>query len=547
MMDKIDKVIEENKNLAQNPKFVEENWNLFYSYAKKRKIIFYGISEISTILWLRFENIFSIVAAIDNDVKKQGHFLSEFFDESDLEKSKNVKIESKDILKKYNPDEVVILISSLRAYEEIGIELDKQNFYCHFSILILEYNYRKNKEIKNLSFPKIDEYKSKYSKKCIENYSIQNNKIVFFDMGVYLDHGKYITEQLLNINQNIEIVWIGSDIKNVRKNIKVLPKDNWKQCLYEIATSKIFVFNCLPLPTGLLKRNNQIFIQIKHWGSITLKTFYISDVENQIKKFIDFFSTKQLQYNKYIYKLNGEWTDYIITGSEFDEESCREGFNFNGSFIRCGSPRSDILFNPQKCKNKVYNKLNLSKEENIVLYVPTYRRYNFSNSENRLNFDLLLKVLNQKWSGKWKILIRLHPFDRKFSKQIEQNEDIMDVSNYDDGQEILAISDIIISDFSSIMFEFSYIFKPVFLYASDKEKYIKNDRNFLINYEELPFPISTTNEELSKQILNFDENEYKQKVQAFLDKYGVHEDGHASERAAKFILKLLSGEGEAYA
>ena len=81
--------------------------------------------------------------------------------------------------------------------------------------------------------------------------------------------------------------------------------------------------------------------------------------------------------------------------------------------------------------------------------------------------------------------------------------------------------------------------KPVFLYAPDKDEYQKNDRGLLLNYDSLPFSISTTNEELSEQILNFDEVEYKKNVQAFLDKYDVHEDGHASERAANFIMELL--------
>ncbi len=156
-----------------------------------------------------------------------------------------------------------------------------------------------------------------------------------------------------------------------------------------------------------------------------------------------------------------------------------------------------------------------------------------------LDFNILLTSLKQKWSGKWKIFLRLHPNVKMKSKYINHPKYVIDVSNYDDSQELVAASDILISDFSSIIFEQAYVLKPVFLYAPDKDTYERDDRELLLDYDSLPFPISTTNEELSEQILNFDEVEYKKNVQAFLDKYGVHEDGHASERAAKFIIEKL--------
>ena len=173
--------------------------------------------------------------------------------------------------------------------------------------------------------------------------------------------------------------------------------------------------------------------------------------------------------------------------------------------------------------------------------MPTYRRYDFVNT---LDFDLILESLMKKWLGNWKILMRLHPVEKKNSDKMNQPDYVIDVSQYDDGQELVAAADVMISDYSSIMFDPAYVMKPVFLYAPDKDIYLKKDRTFLIDYDSLPFPISMTNEELSKQILNFKEEDYSQNVQAFLDKYGVNEDGHASERAARFILGKIRAEGK---
>ena len=86
----------------------------------------YGVSISLACLWIRSNKNFEISAVIDNDVIKNGHSLKDFFDEDDLKNTQNVKISSKDILNQFNPDEVVILISSLNHYNEIALELEKK-------------------------------------------------------------------------------------------------------------------------------------------------------------------------------------------------------------------------------------------------------------------------------------------------------------------------------------------------------------------------------------------------------------------------------------
>ena len=97
-----------------------------------------------------------------------------------------------------------------------------------------------------------------------------------------------------------------------------------------------------------------------------------------------------------------------------------------------------------------------------------------------------------------------------------------------------------ITDYSSIMFEPAFVKKPVFLFAVDKNEYIDQERTLLIEYETLPFSIAETNEELAENIRKFEPAEYEKRLKDFLDKYGVHEDGHAGERAAGFISSLIA-------
>ncbi|MGN1275962.1 MAG: CDP-glycerol glycerophosphotransferase family protein, partial [Floccifex sp.] len=118
---------------------------------------------------------------------------------------------------------------------------------------------------------------------------------------------------------------------------------------------------------------------------------------------------------------------------------------------------------------------------------------------------------------------------------------IIDVSFYDDMQELLVACNVLISDYSSVISEFAITGKPVFLYAEDITAYAL-ERDFYIDYFSLPFPIATNNEELKTNILNFSEEEYQKKVFSFLDGVGMKEYGIASKYLVDIIEKISQQE-----
>ena len=109
----------------------------------------------------------------------------------------------------------------------------------------------------------------------------------------------------------------------------------------------------------------------------------------------------------------------------------------------------------------------------------------------------------------------------------------------DDMAEYLACTDILITDYSSSMFDFALTGKPCFLFAPDREHYEKKERGFYLDYDSLPFPISYTNEELIKNIQKFDDAAYRERVLRFLEEIGNVEDGKASERIAQCIVHFI--------
>ena len=154
-----------------------------------------------------------------------------------------------------------------------------------------------------------------------------------------------------------------------------------------------------------------------------------------------------------------------------------------------------------------------------------------------------MKELNEKYNKEWIVLLRLHPNIAHKSKELceKASNNIIDVSNYGDMYELMLISDILITDYSSVMFEFSFASKPVFLYANDLDEYIK-DRGFYFDYNDLPYTIANNNEELINNITNFDNDIYQIKLKEFFDKIGLKETGKASKEVVNVIEKEIEGE-----
>ena len=174
-----------------------------------------------------------------------------------------------------------------------------------------------------------------------------------------------------------------------------------------------------------------------------------------------------------------------------------------------------------------------------MLYAPTFRKDKTLDVYN-LNYNQIIDALENKFGGKWILLIRLHPHLTNIAKSIQDRKNIKNVTEYDDVQELMLISDILITDYSSVMFSFMLTKKPCFLYAPDIELYKNNDRNLYFEMDELPFLKAENNEEMLKNISIYDENKYRELCEEMLDKIGVYDDGKASKRLAERLELITS-------
>lgn len=506
----------------------KQTWELFDQNKEGKQVFLFGVGGGMSYFLHHYGSRMKIAGIIDNDVGKQNQKLGWYCSEIPQTEYEEMTIWSPEVLNQYCKQDVVVLITSVKFYCSMIEQLRQMGIELCYVLLMLEANkWKSAKELKKME----DEADSAYMDWCC-GQKVENNKIVMM-IGIYGDHARQITKALLKQRKDLDIVWlVDKPYIDKMENVRMVYRGNCKKYIYEMETAKIWLFDDL-VPFFIRKRKSQIYIQVKHWSSITLKMFYLDDKA----------SLESPEIREEI-RHNGRMMDYLFSGSEFDEKSCQSGFEFYGQAIRVGSARSDLLFD-EAVRGKVLAQFGLSEEVKICLYVPTYRLEEFERTHSMsilLDMETLLGTLESKWNWEWRLFVRLHPNLTLKNDILPKNPNVINVQNYTYSEELVAAADMLITDYSSIMFEGAYGKKPVFLYAPDRDRFIDKERGLLIDYDMLPFPKSKSDQELHQCIKAFEKREYEKKVTEFLHMYGVEEDGHASERAAGFIEGLLKEE-----
>lgn len=359
---------------------------------------------------------------------------------------------------------------------------------------------------------------------------IKNNKIIIWSNSFksYGCNPKYITEYLMKERKGVyDIVWVVDSTlpvpKGIPDGVRVV-KYFSQQYLYELHTAHFVICNARTSGSYFWnKRKGQIYIQTWH-SSLRLKT-----IEGDASEFLP---------DRYINaaKSDSKKIDFIISGCSFSSNIFKNSFWYDGEVIECGTPRIDYLINDNK-KDELYENIGLSSEYKYILYAPTFRDGDFDYS---LDFKRLVNTCEDKLGGKWKVLYRLHPNLIFKIKEHKLPEECIDVCRYSDMQELIAVCDIMITDYSSCMFDMMYIKKPCILYLPDYENYIANERKLYFDIKELPFILTFTEEEIYSSIESFDEEDYIRNNELFLERIGSFENG----TACKVITELIDKKRE---
>lgn len=373
----------------------------------------------------------------------------------------------------------------------------------------------------------LDQFKLeiKAQKEKIKDYPIVKNRVTIY---LYQRRGftcnvKYILKELLKeTGDKLEIIWI-SDYPETCEELEKLgipvvkagTKKHWE---YHFTARVNVTSDCQP--PWFIKRDDQVAISAWH-GGISYKVIGYDCLGASTDEELE------------IYGLKNKQPDYWLSGSQRFIDDTAYGFKHDKkSFLPTGMARNDIFFSDQsKLIRDVKKRLGIAPKTKVAMYAPTFRR---GQKAGKDVFDIqkFKEALTERFGGKWTVLYRGHYFIKN-NPRLEA----LDVSQYDDVQELLCITDVLVSDYSSIMWDYSFTGRPTFVFAADIDNYINNDRGFFIPVEEWPYPIARTQEELYTNIIDFNEDEFEKNIQNHHKKEGSFESGSSAKAACEIIKK----------
>ena len=358
---------------------------------------------------------------------------------------------------------------------------------------------------------------------------IRRNRFVFLCMSgnSYGDSVKCLSDYISENHENAEIVWAFS--KNFYEKVDCRHKKVFFGSIkyyFYVISSKYFISNCY-VPFMLIKRNGQVVLQT--WHGTALKRIGLDAVgQSDHSKF-----EKMIRPD--VKKKGDQQTDIFISGSKFMSDVYHRALGYSKEISLTGTPRTDVFFNERNdIIEKVKRSFEIADGEKIILYAPTFRPGgSFENYD--IDLSCIKSFFSQKEGCKYVIMVRLHPNIAAKSDDLRKflSYDYIDASFYPDMQELLCATDVLVTDYSSVMFDFMFTYKPVILYTPDKNIY---NRGFYFDIDSLPFVKINNNKEIYTELSHYESINYKDKVMSFCKQNGFVEDGHATERVYNLLM-----------
>ena len=239
---------------------------------------------------------------------------------------------------------------------------------------------------------------------------------------------------------------------------------------------------------------------------------------------------------------DSQMCDLFLSNSRFLTDIYRRAFWYQGEVLEAGFPRNDLLSQPHpELGEKVRRALSLPEGKRLALYAPTFRK-DQGLSAYDMDYPRCVKALERRFGGEWLLLAKLHPNIAEKAGDMDLDPRfIVNASDYPDIQELYLACDVLLTDYSSVMFDYLVTGKPCFLYVNDLAAY-KNDRNFYYDIDRLPFPRAEDNPQLEAAILGYDPQAQKQREEAFCWEFGLTESGTAAAQAADWLEQHLRKE-----
>lgn len=386
--------------------------------------------------------------------------------------------------------------------------------------------------------------RSHYYKKMYKTLNVDEKLVIFesFLGKQYACSPKAIYEAMLKDERfnDFVFIWVFRNPVARRMEFKdkrtVIVKYNTRRYFRYYARAKYWISNWR-LSEAIIKKENQIFIQT--WHGTPLKKIGM-DLE------IEGNATTSQKKGHAMYLNDAKKYDYFISPSAFCTKVFASAFGLNilhkeNILIETGYPRNDFLFRfTNKDVYRIKKELHLPMDKKIILYAPTWR-----DNQHELGvgytFDMAkyIKSFLDNINDDFIVIVRLHYLVANQLDISAYKGKVFDYSKLDDINRLYVISDILITDYSSVFFDYANLMRPILFYMYDLDEYQSNVRDFYIDLDELPGPIFKEEQKLLEAIEHIDHitEAYHDKYKHFNDKYNYLDDENAGKRVLDICMK----------
>ena len=394
----------------------------------------------------------------------------------------------------------------------------------------------KIKKICNFLFKKSSNARIAYTK-YYEKTKIQENEALFQSYeGINLSGNVfYLLEEMCSRKEYDNFIkYVVSEkekIKTVKqllkshnmKNVKVVEVHSRKYC--KILARAKFLINNATFPTYFIKKEGQIYINTWHGTPLKAMGRNIKSAPNELgNSQRNFLMSDYLIYpNKFTYKHMKD--DYMLDNL------------YNGEYVISGYPRNSAFFN-EASKKEIKRKYNIENKK-VIVYMPTWRGILIDKKNEEQNLQVIndLKQIDENLDENTIMYVKLHNYTESMIDYSMFNRIRTFPKEYET-YEFLNIADCLITDYSSVFFDYANTGKKIILYAYDKEEYLR-DRGMYLDYDKLPFNIVTKVDELIKEMKNIDEfANYKE----FQEEYTKYDNEYTTKNVFDYVFEHKNSE-----
>lgn len=369
----------------------------------------------------------------------------------------------------------------------------------------------------------------------VSSFPAKKNLIIFesFLGKQYSDNPRAIYEYLKEHHPEYDMYWSVDRryIKNfIGKDLKIAKKNSIRW-LFVMARAKYWVSNSR-LHLIFPKPYHTIYLQT--WHGTPLKKLAL-DMEE-----VHMPGTTTEKYKRNFVKETSNW-DYLISPNRYSTEIFRRAFAFKNKIIESGYPRNDVLYNKNNFDEilKIKNKVKLPLNKKVILYAPTWRddqfygvgRYKF---DLQLDLDLMKKELGEDYV----IILRLHYLVAENLDLSKYEGFAYNFSDYEDIRDLYLISDLLITDYSSVFFDYGNLQRPMIFYVYDIDTYRDKLRGFYFDFEkEAPGPLTKSTDEVIQYIRDVENGKMlTNNFEEFYKKFCYLEKGESTKKVVEEVF-----------